>query len=641
MKRFIFILTAFVAMTFAACETATTETVYDLVAVSIVADADDATRVAVDGKSTTWEVGDKITVAFLGNDTRYTTFTIESEGDISNNGKSAKFWGSVPKGSYETVTAIYPNVEISNEVVLSRTADDNVYMSAQMSNVTIDDNTSLSLAFAHLMHKVDFNLSLASGYTSNHLAAEALTIKMTAKSGDNPIEFIETAYFSVDGNFTSEKTRTSTIEVDVKGKEGATSLSCSTMLFPIPTEKSDVTLAFDIFVGEEKCYEITKQKSALKMSKGKVTTISLELSSDNSFNEMPIELTASKTTIKANGVDSVAFTVKQGNEDVTSKATIYINDGKMMSKSFQTTEPGTYKAYAKVGKKQSETITITAEEVTGSGISTVFAKGVTLSSGWYDVNKKGKGDNGDINMCWCAACSNILQWWQDGYKAAGNTLPAGCPDGPGKKSYPNFGPYELEIMEVFHSDWDNSKGGGWTDRGVVWYFEGRDAYNNISNGATIIDANSGGYFKSVLEDIKSKMYSGYAYGYTGEIHNGAGWIYKEGTWETADIGTISTQFSNRIVEGFKTGMFGLAIVQSPTFQSSGHNVTLWGYEIDNYTGLVTKLYITDSDDLSSALQVYSVTFDDSIKAKIRLCRSGAPDWYPMSLYPVSAYNSAK
>lgn len=54
-----------------------------------------------------------------------------------------------------------------------------------------------------------------------------------------------------------------------------------------------------------------------------------------------------------------------------------------------------------------------------------FAEGVTTEKGWYDVNKVGRGENGDINMCWAAAASNILQWWQDRYIEAGNTLPEG------------------------------------------------------------------------------------------------------------------------------------------------------------------------------------------------------------------------
>lgn len=35
-----------------------------------------------------------------------------------------------------------------------------------------------------------------------------------------------------------------------------------------------------------------------------------------------------------------------------------------------------------------------------TGKSIVFVEGVSQESGWYDVNKVGRGENGDINMCW-------------------------------------------------------------------------------------------------------------------------------------------------------------------------------------------------------------------------------------------------
>ena len=75
----------------------------------------------------------------------------------------------------------------------------------------------------------------------------------------------------------------------------------------------------------------------------------------------------------------------------------------------------------------------------------VFADGVTLNSGWYDVNKL-KRAGADINMCWAAAASNIIQWWQDRYVAAGNTLPAGAVTGVGTKSYDGVGAYNLALM---------------------------------------------------------------------------------------------------------------------------------------------------------------------------------------------------
>ena len=72
--------------------------------------------------------------------------------------------------------------------------------------------------------------------------------------------------------------------------------------------------------------------------------------------------------------------------------------------------------------------------------------------------------------------------------------------------------------------------------------------------------------------------------------------------------------------------------------SGAHAVTVWGYEIDNATGLLTKLYMTDSDDRATELKEYIVEAVDNITPKIRL--KGYTTYYPMNLYPVSGYGTA-
>lgn len=353
--------------------------------------------------------------------------------------------------------------------------------------------------------------------------------------------------------------------------------------------------------------------------------------------EKPITLTASATTIKANGVESAVFTVMQDGSNVTNASTIYVNNGKLNGNKFMTTTPGTYSVYAEKGSMRSETITIIAEEVTATGKSIVFAEGVTISSGWYDVNKKSTPQNAqaDAMMCWAASSSNIIQWFQDRYVAAGNTLPAGCPNGTSSTHN-----YELQIMDTFCDNWNNLERGNWTDGGVIWYFEGRDLYttNGTTNRAYPKEG-TGGYFKSVWSDIyPSKMHQyedltwGWLYDpytYITEINN-----YN---WKGSSIADPLLKFSEYIVEAFHYGMSSMAVAMSSNF-SGAHAVTIWGYEIDNVTGYVTKLYITDSDDGStSELREYEVKSDNS-NAKIKL--DGYTVYYPFALYPMSGYDSA-
>lgn len=353
--------------------------------------------------------------------------------------------------------------------------------------------------------------------------------------------------------------------------------------------------------------------------------------------EKPIEIEASVLTIKANGVDSTKLTVTQDGANVTNQSTIYVNGSILNGNRFMTTTPGEYTIYAMKGDLKSNELTITAEEVTNTGLTTVFAEGVTISTGWYDVNKKSTAQQSqaDAMMCWAASSSNIIQWFQDRYVAAGNTLPAGCPNGTSS----SYG-YELQIMDAFRDNWDNLARGNWTDGGVIWYFEGRDLYttNGYENRA-YPRTGTGGYFKAEWETIVAGMYQYEDLNW--------GWLYNPTTyiteinnynWRGSSVADPLLKFSEYIVEAFSHGMSSMAVAMSSNFNGA-HAVTIWGYEIDNATGYVTKLYITDSDDGSTPiLQTYTVSPEGG-NSKIVL--NGYTAYYPFALYPASGYGSAE
>ena len=361
--------------------------------------------------------------------------------------------------------------------------------------------------------------------------------------------------------------------------------------------------------------------------------------------EKPIVLVASGDTIKANGVESVKFTVSQDGADVTNASTIYVNGGKLNGNKFSTTTPGTYTVYAEKGALKSNEITITAEEVTSTGKSIVFADGVTISSGWYDVNKKGAGDNGDINMCWAAAASNMIQWFQDRYVAQGGTLPAGAIDGPGTKYYGNFSPYELALMEVYHDQWDNSRGGN-VEYAIPWYFEGK-LYGGEYASNTATPSTSGGYWKSVWSSVEPYMYRGYTSSlFPGQYPEMYTYCY-ENYWLWGQGSDLKGQerlkyVSDLIVEAFERGMASLTVSLSADIMSLHHAVTLWGYEIDNATGLITRIWITDSDDFdkepkTQLLNEYAVSIGEGNSHPQFKGSTRYGSIYLVSIHPFSGY----
>ena len=988
------VMTALVTACSADVEITVSEPKREMVDVAIVAAAEEDTRLMLNGNRTEWEVGDQITLALTGSTTDYYTFEIASAEDISNEGKIARFSGSVAVGSYTRCTAIYPAITDSKSLISRH--DEALYMAARHDEALVISSASASIpmSFSHLMHKLDYNLTLASGYADTDIT-KGVAIEMIARSFGEEYSLEQCYNYNIDTGYSDTASASTSHIADFTSHNFAAEATASVLIFPTTIPSAE--LEFNVYIEGRKCHTIVKSLNRdLTMSAGKSSKINLALNADNKceeevaedngggiasdfepdhyittfksgvsgisasygigyrayfnngyfdvhipakyatstsidegeytwtgtswfgyneyndfttrnagnlgltdsasldassemvvsksgdsyiiditlvdkigktlkwqyigelnvenggqtgsnngggstssaqpditlsslnlnsstdyhtlvgsnssgdeitlrinaidgiasgvyehialgycqhkgyFNasnisvsgsyksaksgilyiaksgstttlhaditftdgttrhfkfegsidvpvvEGDITLTASKTSIVGNGTDSVKFTVMQDGRDVTNECTIYVNDT-WHSSSFSSTTAGTYTVYATKGAKRSNTITITVTEykpssltlsasktslmangtdsvtftvkadgsttvtnlcdiyVNGaelngtsfttynagsysvyakfngvtsntvtltataveSGTSIVFAEGVTISSGWYDVNKKGKGVNGDINMCWAAASSNMIQWFQDRYVAAGNTLPSTAVNGAGTKAYGSFEPYELALMEVYHDEWDNTRGGH-PEEAIPWYFEGK-LYGGeyASSGSQAYPLTGGGYFSSVWSSIEPYIYRGYKHDlfptqypnmYTYCYNNYYIWGNGSGLQGTARL----KKFSDLVVESFERGMAGLTVSLSENITSLHHAVTLWGYEIDNATGLITRVWITDSDDLEKEpkqqlLNEYSVTIGEG-NSHIKLSGSTRyGDIWVVSLHPMSGY----
>lgn len=240
-----------------------------------------------------------------------------------------------------------------------------------------------------------------------------------------------------------------------------------------------------------------------------------------------------------------------------------------------------------------------------AGTTTIFAPGVTTEKGWYDVNKKSTQTSqySDLNMCWAAVSSNLLQYWQDQYSAAGNEISLNTPNGAGTKTYADkHGPYELAIFESYMDNWDLSVPGQ-IFMGIAWYFSG--TYPNYSTSSKPKTTNSGGFFKEEYSSFQEQWGNDFA------TKDNSGYsIWGQGSTNSLSPLTIFSEcISDTLKNGagainFNTGLYG-----------GGHTVTLWGADFDA-AGIVSAVYVTDSDDRATTLgnpklQKYTITSDES------------------------------
>lgn len=228
-----------------------------------------------------------------------------------------------------------------------------------------------------------------------------------------------------------------------------------------------------------------------------------------------------------------------------------------------------------------------------SASKTLFAPGVSETSGWYDTNKAFNSE--DSGLCWAATASNVIAWWLDTYRRGGGDL-SGV---PAQKP--------ADIFQAFKTNWANL--GYDNAAGVNWYFTGKFSSGSAPEELEI--KNSGGYLKH-LDGVGG---GNAAWGPLNEI------VGDWGVWKTkkAFLNNMSgsyyeneplyslESFSKTIINQLSQGAAMLSVHQPNALVSStGHSITLWGCEYDEETKLVSKIFITDSDDRYNGLKSFSI-----------------------------------
>lgn len=224
----------------------------------------------------------------------------------------------------------------------------------------------------------------------------------------------------------------------------------------------------------------------------------------------------------------------------------------------------------------------------------IFAKDVSIEKGWKDTDKRGVPE--DIMACWLITASNMIEWWQDCYTTIGLTLPEETPFGKGD------GLYGSAVFDTAISSFTALDRGGNISTGLAWYIEGTNDISISDNHSQPI-AGTGNFLKDIPQELREyskKPFLSYS------------------AWEDAESEESALQlFSKSLAQKLKKGdVLGLDIKTHIGQGGALHAITLWGAEFDS-DGIVTKLYITDSDDYEYRLIECTVKPDTDIyKTKV-------------------------
>lgn len=229
-------------------------------------------------------------------------------------------------------------------------------------------------------------------------------------------------------------------------------------------------------------------------------------------------------------------------------------------------------------------------------------KGVTPEKGWFDVNKlhtKSYSEDGELigdsYLCWAAATSNILDWWQASLDP--ESIPANAPYGAyvldGKPlATGNSAKGQSNVFRYFTKLTINS--GNFMTNGLDWFLNHSSAIPIQKKYEE--DPNIGGFYKEIMGTDR----------HTEMVQWWAGSTKKE-----------AMNFVKGQLERAVNNNWGINLNYS--IGGGGHAVTCWGYELgdqelsamltsedqiltqerlnaNNGGDFVKYVYLTDSDD---------------------------------------------
>lgn len=202
--------------------------------------------------------------------------------------------------------------------------------------------------------------------------------------------------------------------------------------------------------------------------------------------------------------------------------------------------------------------------------------------GWTDTNKDNKYDeseSGDGLYCWASTATNVITWWQEQNPIAA-ALAEKAPQG------------QQEVWNNLRNTFRNDSGSA--GEAIDWFFTG---YQPQQPGFRPGADKTGAYYSGV--------------GYTNydctlvdpRSFKGTGWTEQDNdlVW-SADLEDQSVDqallFSNTL-RGYLEKGYAISLGVAGGYIPYKHALMLWGAEFDDKTGLLTTMYVTDSDDASA------------------------------------------
>ena len=223
-----------------------------------------------------------------------------------------------------------------------------------------------------------------------------------------------------------------------------------------------------------------------------------------------------------------------------------------------------------------------------------WVDGVSKDGGWVDQDKSknavyneykgnvnvgaGNGTSGYFNnneltgdgfLCWAASATDILTWWHNQNPGAAQLNPT-APKTQG------------EIWELFKATYTNDS--GTAAAGIEWYMDGKTTV--VEPTPRVKPLQGGSYYPGMLEDSQYFSVSQFDEGWVNPVE----YDYSKQTPKEEVWLNIADTFVNLIQADY---LISLGV----SGEHGGHHaITLWGVETDDTTGLLTKMWITDSDD---------------------------------------------